>query len=156
MGVMEMKIYCTLLTIQNGSLTIKCNLVLYPWSRFCINEGVFFLSKGYSRCILSFVNWAFNTFHISLIHPRCIKEVFSDATVFIADFGLFLHHIGSDSNPGMTLEEPSRLRDCVVLRSCLYQSKKNLDQGQTSAVLIDICPLVNSQWKQGIPHFSAI
>ena len=36
---------------------------------------------------------------ISIIHPRCIKEVFSDATVFIADFGLFLHHIGSDSKP---------------------------------------------------------
>ena len=40
-----------------------------------------------------------------------MKEVFSDATVFIADFGLFLHHIGSDSNSGMTLEEPSRLSD---------------------------------------------
>ena len=45
-------------------------------------------------------------------------------TVFIADFGLFLHHIGSDSNPGMTLEEPSRLRDRNVLRSSLYQSKE--------------------------------
>ena len=61
---------------------------------------------------------------ISIIHPRCINEVFSDATVFIADFGLFLHHISSDSNPGMTLEEPSRLRDRDVLRSCLYQSKE--------------------------------
>ena len=61
---------------------------------------------------------------ISIIHPRCIKEVFSDATVFIAYFGLFLRHIGSDSNPGMTLEEPSRLRDRDVLRSCLYQSKE--------------------------------
>ena len=45
-------------------------------------------------------------------------------TVFIADFGLFLHYIGSDSNPGMTLEEPSRLRDRDGLRSCLYQSKE--------------------------------
>ena len=47
-------------------------------------------------------------------------------SVFLADFGLFLHHIGSDSNPGMTLEEPSRLRDRDVLRSCLYQSKKKI------------------------------
>ena len=62
--------------------------------------------------------------YISIIHPRCIKKVYSDATVFIADFGLFLHHIRSDSNPGMTLEEPSRLRDRDVLRSCLYQSKE--------------------------------
>ena len=46
--------------------------------------------------------------------------------VFIADFGLFLHHIGSDSNPGMTLKEPSRLRDCDVLRSCLKQSKEKI------------------------------
>ena len=61
---------------------------------------------------------------ISIIHPKCFKEVFSDATVFFADFGLFLHHIGSDGNPGMTLEEPSRLRDREVLRSCLYQSKE--------------------------------
>ena len=45
-------------------------------------------------------------------------------TVNIADFGLFLHHIGSDSNPGMTLEEPSRLCDHDVLHSCLYQSKE--------------------------------
>ena len=66
-------------------------------------------------------------FQISIMHPRCIKEVFSDATVFIADFGLFLHHIGSDSNPGMTLEEPSRLRNRDVLRSCLYQSKEKLN-----------------------------
>ena len=42
--------------------------------------------------------------------------------VFIADFGLFLHHISSDSNPGLTLKEPSRLRDRDVLRSCLYHS----------------------------------
>ena len=46
--------------------------------------------------------------------------------VFIADFGLFLHHIGSDSNPDMTLKEPSRLRDCDVLRSCLHQSKEKI------------------------------
>ena len=59
-----------------------------------------------------------------MIHPRCIKEVFSDVTVFIADFGLFLHHIGSDSNPVMTREEQSHLRDRDVLRSCLYQSKQ--------------------------------
>ena len=78
-------------------------------------------------------------------------EVFSDATVFIADFGFFLRHIYSDRNPGMTLEEPSRLRDRDVLRSCLYQSKEKLNKGRTSAVLIDICPLVNSQWKQ--THF---
>ena len=64
-------------------------------------------------------------YFFSIIHPRCIKEAFSDATVFIADFGLFLHHIGSDRNPGMILEEPSRLLDHDVLRSCLYQSKKN-------------------------------
>ena len=83
-------------------------------------------------------------FHISIIHPRCIKDVFSDATVFIADFKLFLHHIGSDRNSGMTLEEPSCLRDRDVLRSCLYQSKEKLNKGRTSAVLIDICPLVNS------------
>ena len=44
--------------------------------------------------------------------------------VFIADFGLFLHHISSDSNPGLTLKEPSRLHDRDVLRSCLYQSKE--------------------------------
>ena len=62
--------------------------------------------------------------NISIIHLRCIKEVLSDATVFIADFGLLLHHIGSDSNPGMTLEEPSRLHDRDVLRSCLYQNKE--------------------------------
>ena len=29
---------------------------------------------------------------ILIIHPVCIKEVFSDATVFIADFGLSLPH----------------------------------------------------------------
>ena len=61
----------------------------------------------------------------SIIYPRCIKEVFSDATVFIADFGLFLHHINSDRNTSMTLEEPSCLLDYDVLRSCLYHSKKN-------------------------------
>ena len=63
--------------------------------------------------------------YISIIHLRCIKEVFSDATVFIADFGLFLHHIVSDSNPGMTLKEPSCPRDRDVLRSCLYESKEH-------------------------------
>ena len=73
--------------------------------------------------------WKMNS--ISIIHLRCIKEVFSDATVFIADFGLFLHHIGSDSNPGMTSTK----------------TKKIFHKGQTSAVLIDICPLENSQWK---------
>ena len=84
----------------------------------------------------------------SIIHLRCIKEVFSDATVFIADFGLFLHHIGSDSNLGMTLEEPNRLRDRDVLRSCLHQSKEFFFyKGRSSTVLIDICPLENSQWK---------
>ena len=62
---------------------------------------------------------------ISNIHLKCIKDVFSDETVFIVDFGLFLHHIGSDSNPGMTLKEPSRLRDRDVLCSCLDQSKEN-------------------------------
>ena len=45
-------------------------------------------------------------------------------TVFIADFGLFLHHIGSDSNPGMTLKKPNHLRDRDVLRSYLHQSKE--------------------------------
>ena len=65
------------------------------------------------------------TIPFSIIHLRCIKEVFSDVTVFIADFELFLHHLGSDSNPGMTLEEPSRLRDRDMLRSCLYQSEEN-------------------------------
>ena len=49
-------------------------------------------------------------------------------TVFIADFGLFLHHIGSDSNPGMTQKEPNRLRDRDVLRSCLYQSKEKTNK----------------------------
>ena len=100
-------------------------------------------------------DWKFEKsvmYPFSIIHPRCIKEVFSDATVFIADFGLFLYHISSDSNPGMTLEEPRRLRDRDVLRSCLYQSKEIL----IKAVLRDICPLVNSQCKQGIPHSSAI
>ena len=94
--------------------------------------------------------------NVSIIHPRCIKEVFSDATFFIADFGLFLHHIGSDSNPGMTLEEPSRLRDRDVLGSCLYESKEKTNKGRTSTVLIDICPFVHNKWKQGIPHSSAI
>ena len=37
--------------------------------------------------------------YISIIYSRCTKDVFSDGTVFIADFGLFLHHIGSDRNP---------------------------------------------------------
>ena len=46
--------------------------------------------------------------------------------VFIADFGLFLHHIGSDSNPGMILKEPSRLRDRDMLHLCLYQSKEKI------------------------------
>ena len=49
-------------------------------------------------------------------------------TVFIADFGLFLHHIGSDSNPGMTLKEPNHLPDNDVLRSCLYQSKEKTNK----------------------------
>ena len=48
--------------------------------------------------------------------------------VFITDFGLFLHHISSDSNPGLTLKEPSRLRDRDVLRSCLYQSKEKINK----------------------------
>ena len=48
--------------------------------------------------------------------------------VFIADFGLFLHHISSDSNPGLTLKEPSRLRDRDVLCSCLYQSKEKINK----------------------------
>ena len=72
-------------------------------------------------------------YYFSIIHPRCIKEVFSDATVFIADFGLFLHHIGSNSNPGMTLEEPSRHHDRDVLRSCLYQSVVGNEYGDTSS-----------------------
>ena len=87
--------------------------------------------------------------YISIIHSRCIKEVFSDATVFIADFGLFLHHIGSDRNLGMTLEEPSRLLDRDVLRSCLYQSKKKIlirpDFGRSYRHL----SFSNSQWKTG-------
>ena len=58
--------------------------------------------------------------HTSSMHQGGLQG----CAVFIADFGLFLHHIGSDSNPGMTLEEPSRLRDRDVLRSCLYQSKE--------------------------------
>ena len=48
--------------------------------------------------------------------------------VFIADFGLFLHHISSDSNPGLTLKEPSRLRGRDVLRSSLYQSKEKINK----------------------------
>ena len=48
--------------------------------------------------------------------------------VFIADFGLFLHHISFDSNPGLTLKEPSRLRDRDVLGSCLYQSKEKINK----------------------------
>ena len=48
--------------------------------------------------------------------------------VFIADFGLFLHHVSSDSNPSLTLKEPSRLRDRDVLRSCLYQSKEKINK----------------------------
>ena len=48
--------------------------------------------------------------------------------VFIANFGLFLHHISSDSNPGLTLKEPSRLRDRDVLRSCLYQRKEKINK----------------------------
>ena len=58
--------------------------------------------------------------HTSMIHQGGLQW----CAVFIADFGLFLHHIGSDSNLGITLKEPSRLRDRDVLRSCLYQSKE--------------------------------
>ena len=76
---------------------------------------------------------------ISIIHLRCIKEVFSDATVFIADFRLFLHYISSDSNPSMALEEPSRLCDRNVPRSCCYQSKERFFfKGRTSAIYIYI------------------
>ena len=43
-----------------------------------------------------------------------------------------------------------------VIATCYARAStianKNLNKGRTSAVLIDICPLVNSQWKQGIPH----
>ena len=43
-------------------------------------------------------------------------------------FRVILHHISSDSNPGLTLKEPSRLRDRDVLRSCLYQSKEKINK----------------------------
>ena len=68
--------------------------------------------------------------------------------------GGFLHHIGSDSNPSMTLEEPSRLLDRDMLRSCLYQSKKKKiitirpDFGRSYRHL----SFSNSQWKTG--HFT--
>ena len=45
--------------------------------------------------------------------------------VFIADFGLFLHHISSDSKPGLTLKEPSRHRDCDVYSRASTKAKKN-------------------------------
>ena len=66
----------------------------------------------------------------------------------------FLHNIGSDSNPGMTLEEPSHLLDHDVLRSCLYQSKKKKkirpDFGRSYRHL----SFSNSQWKTG--HFTLL
>ena len=64
----------------------------------------------------------------------------------------FLHHIGSDRNPGMTLEEPSRLLDRDVLRSCLYQSNQIVrpDFGRSYRHL----SFSNSQWKTG--HFTLL
>ena len=38
------------------------------------------------------------------------RSVFGDALSSLPISG-FMHHIGSDRNPGMTLEEPSRLPD---------------------------------------------
>ena len=67
-------------------------------------------------------------------------------------FRVFLHHIGSDSNPGMTLEEPSRLPHCDVLRTCLYQKNKKPNFGRS----IDICHSVTANEKQGIPQSSTI
>ena len=43
-------------------------------------------------------------------------------------FRVFLHHINSDSNPGLTLKEPSCLRDRDMLHSCLYQSKEKINK----------------------------
>ena len=99
--------------------------------------------------IIHFCVYTHTHTYISIIHPRCIKKVFSDATVFINDFELFLHHIGSDRNPGMTLEEPTRLLNRDMLRSCLYQSKKKTlirpDFGRSYIHL----SFSNSQWKTG-------
>ena len=51
------------------------------------------------------------------------RYVFSDALSSSPISG-YMHHIGSDSNPGLTLEEPSRLLDRDVLRSCKNKTDK--------------------------------
>ena len=76
--------------------------------------------QGLNTCL--FIFFYFN--HTSQMHQGGLQW----CAVFIADFGLFLHHISSDSNPGLTLKEPSRLRDRDVLRSCLYQSKEKINK----------------------------
>ena len=93
--------------------------------------------------------------YISIIHLRCIREVFSDALSSLPISGYFCIISAPTVTPAW-LKESSHLRDRDVLRSCLHQSKEKKNKGRTSAVLIDICLLVNSQWKQVIPHSSAI
>ena len=80
-------------------------------------------------------------------------------TVFIADFGLFSAFISAPIvTLGMILEEPSRLRDRDVLRSCLYQSKKKkilirMDFGRSYRHLsFSKQPMEN----RAFPHSSAI
>ena len=116
----------------------------YSSKNKCLLSRIFTWS---SNCVLRI-----NYLKFSIIHPRCIKVGPQWCTVFIADFGVFLHHIGSDSNPGMTLEKPSHLLDSDVLRSCLYQSNKIVrpDFGRSYRHL-SFC---NSQWKTG--HFTLL
>ena len=76
---------------------------------------------------------------ISIIHPRCIKEVFSDATVFIANFGLFLHHIGSDSNlySGVLFYQEN-LVDIALRHSCPPPHQKENSFGESNKEYGDI------------------
>ena len=98
--------YCNVIPIIKFKLTIQEFQVL-----LCIiNNSI----KHRSLVYTNFFN------HISSMHQsrssvmHCLHH----------RFRVFLHHIGSDRNPGMTLEEPSCLLDHDVLRSCLYPSKK--------------------------------
>ena len=58
-----------------------------------------------------------------------------------------LHHIGSGSNPDMTLEEPSRLLDRDILHA-MPLNKTHKDE--LRPFFIDICPSVSANEKQGV------
>ena len=87
--------------------------------------------------------------YISIIHPRCIKEVFSNATVFIADFGLFCIISAPTETPAWIWKSQavSLITTCYAHAST--KAKKffliRLDFGHSYRHL----SFSNSQWKTG-------